>query len=194
MILDHGILIKDRNEKDFYFVEFQAPDYLKCRLVNVTHGQNSSLLGLLHVNNLSIEELQKIKVWDQLSEEIKKGIENFEVTDKNSIRDRMGKARASRQLKYPNVPKTVTCIECGNVQNMAAGIIVKKAEKWALDNELIPNVEKWIAQWKCNKCSGVKRGRKPSHNLPPKIELKCKCGASVIYPALLLLNLRRRRG
>lgn len=193
MIFDDCTMIKDRNNKEFYFLEFIAPDFLKCGLLNTKQGTNSIFYGKLPVSRLSVVELQRIKVWDLLSEEIRKGIENFEVTDRDSIHEKMKKARESRQLKYPDVPKSITCIECGKVQNMAASLIVKKAEKWALDNQFIPDIDKWIKQWKCNECLGIKKGRKANHNLPPKIELKCACGKIVTYPASVVVKIIEKK-
>jgi hypothetical protein len=196
MIFDDCTLIKDRNNEEFYFLEFIAPDFLKCGLLKTKQGTNAIFYGKLPVNMLSANELQKIKVWDLLSEEIKKGIESFEATDRDSIREKMKDSRENLQLKYPNIPKTVTCIECGRVQNLAASLIVKKVEQWALDNQFVPDIDEWIKQWKCNKCLGIKRGRKPNHNLPPKIELVCirKCGHKVVYPASVIVKTIAKKG
>jgi hypothetical protein len=185
-----------RSRKEFYFIEYEAPDMLRVNRRMSKEGENHEYFYNMNVMDVDIDNLKFIGVWDKLSKELQERLVKGDEEGAINAKNRMEHARKHRRGKYQNVPKQVVCCNCGKEQKMAAGLIVKNAEKWAEKNKLIPDTEAWIKQWKCQKCSPTPKGRKPSHNLPPNIELICvkKCGKKIVYPAAMVAKTIAKKG
>ena len=177
---------------EFRYVRFDAPDNVVAWRQYIKSGEHFERIGILKIERIQTDSLKALGIWDKLGKDIQDNLLKTEDEVPENLQ-KAWKARKAKGPKYPNVPSEVTCIECGKVQKMSPGAIVKTAEKWAVKNQLIPDTEKWIKQWKCQECAPSK-GRKASHNLPPKVELKCKCGAVVIYPASTALRFATKKG
>jgi len=190
---DKWPVFMSRSKKEFHFIGYEAPDILRVNRRMSMNGENHEYFYNMNVLSVDIDNLKFIGVWDKLSKELQERVING---DRDAAKNRMEHARKHRRGKYQNVPKQVICCNCGKEQKMQSGLIVKNAEKWAEKNKLIPDTEAWIKQWKCQKCFPTPKGRKPSHNLPPKVELVCTkgCGNKVIYPASIALKFAQKKG
>jgi len=179
--------------REFQFVRFELPDNVTAIRDITKAGEHNEYKGIIKVEKMDIEALKGLGIWDKLDKNIQERMVKAESEPPDNLK-KAWQARKEGGSKYPNVPHEVTCCECGKVQKMSPGQIVKNSTKWATLNKFIPDVDKWIKQWKCQECFCTPRGRKPNHNLPPKVELKCKCGISVSYPASIALKNATKRG
>lgn len=195
-VVESKPLFMAKNRNEYQFVRFEAPDSIVAWTKRVIATENHEFLGILKLDKIDQDNLKFIGVWDKLAKEIQDKLVSGDVIDLSEKQARMEHARKHRRGRYQNVPKQVVCCNCGKEQKMQSGLIVKNAEKWAEKNKLIPDTEAWIKQWKCQKCFPTLKGRKPSHNLPPKVELVCinGCGNKVIYPASVALKFADKKG
>jgi len=180
---------------EFRYVRFDAPDNVVAWRQYIKSGEHFERIGILKIERIQTDSLKALGIWDKLAKETQDNLLKTEDEVPENLQ-KAWKARKAKGPKYPGVPDNITCIECGKVQKMSPGAIVKTAEKWAVKNQLIPDTDKWIKQWKCQECHKTPRGRKPSHNLPPKIELVCikKCGKKVVYPASVVAKTIAKKG
>ena len=185
-----------RRKHEFYFIRYDGAEHLRVNRRTKKAGENVEGFYDLRVLDVDSDELKALGVWDNLSQEVKD--KSLRVDDGEVIeaKERMEHARKHRKGKYIGVPDQVACSNCFEPQKMSRGLIVKNAEKWAAKNGILPDVDKWIKQWTCQKCHKTPRGRKPSHNLPPKVELVCvrKCGKKIIYPASIVAKTIAKKG
>ena len=179
--------------KEFRFIRFEAPDQIIAWKQVVKLGEHLEFPGILKIENIDTDNLKIIGVWEKLAKEIQDGLLKAEGEVPENLK-RAWEARKSKGPKYPGVPAEITCIECHKVQKMSPGAIVKSAAKWALKNQLIPDTDKWLKQWRCQECHKTPRGRKANPNLPPKVTLTCKCGTKVIYPGSVALKFATKKG
>lgn len=183
-----------RSRKEFKFIRFEAPDILRVNRDSVKAGEHHESFYNLKVHDVDIDNLKFLDVWDQLSKDLQEKLIKGDEEVVVEAQERMEHARKHRRNKYPNVPHEVTCKNCGVVQKMSPGMIVARAEKIAKEkSNNLYTAEDYIKAFICQKCNPTK-GRKPSHNLPPKIELKCKCGKTVLYPAAVALKFATKKG
>jgi len=92
-----------------------------------------------------------------------------------------------RRAKHNLPPKIELVCSCGNRVSYPASIVSKTLEKKGI------TLEQYQSGYKCRTCKPF-RGRQKDHNLPPKVELKCRCGKSVIYPASVALKFAEKKG
>lgn len=154
------------NGRKFSFVRFIPPNNLLVWEDMVCKG--------LDVHDVDVETLKAINVWDNLPVEVQNTIAVRKVDEVKEVHELMAKARASRKKKYENMPKEMTCIQCGNVVEIIPSQIAAKINK---KNILLVD---FIASFKCKRCNPPVRGKKPNPefvNLPK--ELVCKCGNSI---------------
>jgi hypothetical protein len=156
-------------------------------------GEMHEFFYHIPITDVDTDNLKFLGIWDGLSQELKDTLVRLDNGDVEVAQARMEHARKHRRNKYPGVPDQVVCCNCGKEQKMAPSMIVARAEKIAKEKGIICTPEDYIKGFKCQKCCPTK-GRKPSHNLPPKVELKCKCGASVTYPASIALKFAEKKG
>ena len=178
--------------KEFQFVRFESPDNIIAIRDIVKVGEHNEYRGIIKAERMDIETLKSLKIWEQLDKEVQERMIKGENEPPENLQ-KAWQAKKENGPKYPNIPHEVTCCECGKVQKMSPGQIVKYSTKWATRNAFIPDVEKWLKQWKCQECHPSK-GRKANPNLPPKVILSCKCGAKVIYPSSVALKFATKKG
>jgi hypothetical protein len=185
-----------RRKHEFYFIRYDGSDHLRVNRRTKKAGENIEYFYDLRVLDVDSDELKALGIWDKLSQEVKDKSLRVDDGEVVEAKERMENARKHRKGKYIGIPDQVACSNCFESQKMAKGVIVKNAEKWALKNGILPDVEKWIKQWQCQKCRPTPRGKKPSHNLPQKIELVCmkKCGKKVVYPASIVAKIIAKKG
>jgi hypothetical protein len=177
----------------FNFVRLDKPDNIVAWKKGVDwEGWNIDHLGILKAGCINSDILKRIEVWDQLDEHVRSDIETIEADVDYVINTRMDRARKSRKDRYPNVPKEVVCIECGEKIKIQPGTLVKRAEKWAKGNKLL-TVFDFIKQFKCQVCNPTPRGRVSTGKCKPT-ELVCKCGNKIIYPMNVLKNRAEKKG
>lgn len=182
------------NGKQFRFVRFEDPDNVVAWKLGKQVGEHVERLGILKIDKVDISDLKIIGIWDRLDKDVQDNLIKLEEGDVIAKKERMDNARKYRRGKYPGVPHEVECVECKTIQKMSPGQIVKNAEKWALKNNVLPDVEKWIRQWRCQECFKTPRGRKSTGKCKP-IELHCsKCKNTVTYPTNILQKRAEKKG
>lgn len=174
-----------RRRHEFHFVKMDTPDMLRVNRRIKKAGETHELFYNLGISDVDSDTLKFLGIWGGLSKEVQEQSVRIDEGGVIESANRMEHARKHRRNKYPGVQNGITCSNCGAEQKMVAAAIVKNAEKWALKNKMIPDIEKWIKQWKCQKCNPTK-GRRVHKDLPPKVELVCKCGAKVVYPSAVV--------
>jgi hypothetical protein len=176
--------IHNKQGDSIRFVNFISPSWI------LSWGENKDNTGIWRksdnwkcygekVTNIPIEDLKKIEVWDKLSSDIRKFMENGEVAYQEEVKGRMGKARGARKKKYANVPRELICTKCQEKVNVAPGILVARVEKIAKEKAILFTIEDYQKVFQCQRCNCTK-GRKanPANANLPK-ELVCSCGAKV---------------
>jgi len=182
-----------RTKNQFHFISLQQPDLIKVWKREIHSGWKHDTLGAIRITDVDSDTLKTLNVWEQLSQELQKSVIDFENGVESVIRKRMEVARNSRRNKYPNLPREVTCSQCGKKQKIPPVIIVQRAERISKEKQITYTAEDYCKNFVCQECHPTK-GRKANHNLPPKIELKCQCGHTVTYPASIAINQAKKKG
>ena len=182
-----------RDRKEYRFIRMDG------NTLRVNHRINK--LGEIHeffydmdVLKVDTSTLKSLGAWDNLSQDVKDKLVRVDEGDIEEAANRMEHARKYKRNKYPGVAHSVTCSNCGESKEMSPGLIVKGAEKIAKEKNIIYTAEDFCRDFKCSRCFPKRRGRAASTNLPPKVELKCKCGKSIIYPASVVAKTASKKG
>jgi len=150
------------------------------------NGEMSSCRGLLRVQDIDIDILKRHKLWDNLSEEVRKEIENLSVEEKEVVNNRLEKARGARKNKYANVPRELVCITCGNKSAIPPGALVKRVEKIAEKKGILFTIDDFLKVYQCQECHPTKGRPRGSGVVQAPTELVCKCGAKIsVSPSIL---------
>jgi len=164
----------------FEFVEMDKtnPEMMVARKHWRFNGENCSSLGLLKVRDVEIDILKRYDIWNSISIEIQKEIENMTVEEKKAVSNL--KARGSRKEKYKNVPRFICCVTCQAKIPIAPGTLVKKVEKIAKEKGILYTIEDFLKTYQCTKCNPGKKGRQanPEFASLPKM-MTCRCGEKV---------------
>ena len=148
--------LETRAGETVYFVKLYQPNKIQCW--KQTREQNEILMSVLQVRDVSIEELKRMKLWDQLTAAIQKEVEQHEATYRNAVQERMDHARSKRQKKYPNIPRELECTQCHERQMVSPGVTSQRVEKSG------KTLDDWLGEYKCQKCNPTrgkgKRGQR----------------------------------
>jgi len=169
------------NGRKFSFVRFIPPKKLLVWEDMVCKG--------LDVNDVDVETLKAINVWDSLPVEIQNTIAIRKVDEVKEVHELMAKARASRKQKYENIPKELTCIQCKCTIEVVPSQLAAKVNKKGI---LLVD---YIANFKCKRCDPPVRGKKANPiyaNLPK--QLVCKCGKSINVSPYALVSRAKDKG
>ena len=134
-------------------------------------GWNEEKCKAISLEEIDLDILQSMKVWNSLSNEVKDKMLHLVRLEKQETHELMAKARASRKKKYENIPEELTCSICKTmveaVPSKIAGICNRK-------NILLDD---YLKGFKCKKCNPIKRGKQanPEFAKLPKT-IKCGCG------------------
>lgn len=172
--------IIDKNDIEYKLVKFIKPDYiLTWKLKEVSSGERTHICKGIKVTDFTPTELMKHDIWDKISAKNQKAIENVIKEETESVKNKLEKARSSRKVKYPNIPKELTCTICNAKIQIQPGNIAKRIEtkKIMLDD--------YIKNYKCIKCGGRGRTKNVEFAKLPKT-IKCKCGKEVLTNAAQL--------
>lgn len=161
-------------------------------------GEHEEVLGLLRTNQVDTNTLKEIGVWDILSPEEQKKLEEGVHEETQGVKDLMEKARAARRSRYDNVPRELECIQCHSKKPIAPGTLVTRVEKIRDDKGLSTySVEDYVKVYKCRKCNPFK-GKQCDPELLKKYEhlpkeLVCsKCSGKVnVVPSVLLKRIEK---
>ncbi|HII94239.1 MAG TPA: hypothetical protein HA367_00625 [Candidatus Methanofastidiosum sp.] len=184
---------KTLDDETNYFVRTSPPDKLlvwsplKKDIGRNATGYEHCEMRIINMREVSKEELEKIEVWGQLTEDVQKSIMTGGDAKKSQVHERLSKARASRTKKYENVPKELKC-KCGVVIKVAPTVLLGRIEKLGV------TLQEYVDKFECQSCHPTK-GRKPNlsnSNLPK--ELVCKCGAKVKTNATALKKSAEKKG
>lgn len=168
------------NGRKFFFVKMHGPNSLHVweDVGGDRFHDHRMLQRTIPVQQVEVEVLKKLNVWDGLSDKLKSEVGKITDKDQGCIDTLMEKARAARKIVHANMPKEIVCIQCGKKLNIAPCILLKRVEKIVADKGLSTyTVADYVKEYRCQRCHSTK-GRKanPEYaNLPR--ELKCsKCG------------------
>lgn len=166
--------------RQFRFVKIHSPSVLMCwERMRSENGMEAERLGGLEVRSVDIDTLKFLKVWDELTEEMKKEVTEELTKETQAVHERMEK-KGCRQ-KYSNVPRELTCTKCSSKVVIQPGLLVKRVEKVAADKGIIFTVEDYLKQYICKKCG---KGDRVA-NIPQK--LTCSCGKEIsVVPSILI--------
>jgi hypothetical protein len=106
---------------------------------------------------ISIADLKRLNVWDQLSEVKREYIENGDLPKDNVSTGKRG--RKSRS-DYSHIPRSFSCTSCSNVIAISPGVLVKKLGLECKDtDEEQAKISEFKKSLQCSTCSPKKRGR-----------------------------------
>lgn len=180
-------LFEAKDGRRFRFVRYISPNFLFAwEIMPISKdwtNQNTAICRKIKVNEVDVDILKALGVWDGLGEDVKAGVVSNVVlnTVKKGLEEKAinKENRESRRAKYDeiiaNIPSEVKCSVCNNVVETAPSIIAHKIEKSG------ESVEDYLKGFKCKRCGPViRRGRaaNPDNALIPK-EMVCKCGKIV---------------
>jgi len=185
----------DRDGKKYYFVKFIKPrnllawDYVRKDGVNISGCQG------VRVENVHMNVLKELKIWEQLTPEMQKTVEAQVFIANNEVQERMEKARAARKGKEEliGVPREVTCCKCGETQQVAPRQILLRSGK------AFKSVEDWCKEYQCQKCNPTKgrKGRKANPlyaTLPSELNCCKGCGAKMAIQPSSLIQRAKQKG
>lgn len=169
---------EDRRGRTLHFSKFHSPAGLVCwEELPSQGGWNQARCFGLHVKWVDEDNLKFIGVWDKLSKKVQSQVADFgheqaaiEEANRQAVREKMGKARKARRQKYPDIPKEITCTNCGTVIKQAPSVTAATCRR---KNILVTD---YIKGFECRSCNPPKRGRQidPKYaHLPKEIELVC---------------------
>lgn len=175
-------VIKNKNGEELTVVRFYRPNKLLVwKDMTETLSDNKEQCYSCNVNEIPVDELKRINIWDKIDNKLQKELEENNQQAKIEVVNKMEYIRSHRRNKYENIPKEITCTKCNASMTIQPSILVKRAENISKKKGIIFTVDDYIKDYQCQKCRPTK-GRRTNPNLPAKIELVCKCGYKVIYP------------
>lgn len=125
--------------------------------------------------------LDILGIWNLLSSEWQTIIENkaqqiaaSENEKKQALNNHMATMRGKRVSRYSDIPRQITCIQCGKIDDVIPAAVAKKMEQSCI------SIDTFVKEYKCRECAPRKKGRatNPAFAHLPK-ELICKCGHKV---------------
>jgi len=178
---------------------FETIDGDTCYLIKVVEGkmlfcwkeirastsEGEYACGLLNPRNVDKETLEGLGVWSKLDTTIRSDIESGLNQKKVEAVEKMEKARRGRKKKDPNLPEYLEC-KCGYKTRAVWSALNKKADQLG-----IPAID-LAKNYQCQKCNPTKghgRGKKRE-----PVELVCKCGHKVTYPASTADSIAKKKG
>lgn len=161
--------------RKFCFVNMDSDTMMKVWELGSKEGCKTGVLGGLDVRDVDIDTLEKLKVWEQLSDVVKSDIVNGTTSKTQKVREIMDKVRCGRKRKYPNLPTELTCISCGAVTKVVPSILAGRIESMKHKNALY-TASDYIKTYTCKKCKGI-NSKSTAKEYPA--ELVCKCGNKV---------------
>jgi hypothetical protein len=173
------------NGRKFRFIKMYSPNIVMVwEILKKDHdGWNREKLVGIDVHKINIDVLKSLKIWDDLSEEVKNrvvngvnsvdSVNNVIVNKESNVINKEDSIMA-RTSKHVGVPNQVTCIKCGGKTAIAPSILAVRIEKSG------KSIEDFVSNWACAKCVPPVRGRKPNPELAnyPK-QMTCSCGNKV---------------
>ena len=121
----------DRKDRSFELVHFSKDSSTIKAWEKVDKKDGFQLMILLTIpaSTLYIPELQRIGVWDLLSEDKRKEIaflgDKKEVVEVAVVESSPKRGR-KRNEEYAKVPRSVVCTKCGKEQSIAASQFIKR--------------------------------------------------------------------
>jgi len=147
-------------------------------------GGTEELLRLIKLEDIDLELLKKLKVWNVVAPEVQSAVSNHVRVIVENAHDVMAKARAGRKVKFANIPREMICVKCAEPIKVVPSTVAAKVEKLGI---LLVD---YIKDFHCQHCRGpVTRGKKPNPAFAhlPKV-MKCKCGKEVVINVYQLKN------
>jgi hypothetical protein len=149
-----------------------------CYTKQVSAGSYEWYLPHIHITQIDLATLKKMKVWNFIAEDVKAKLEsntmeapkNLPPKEVTVIKEPETKGR-KRDPAFADLPRELVCSTegCeGKMPYISPTILVAKAEEKGI------TPEEYAKTWKCAKCEPRKRGRQVSSELAdlPR-ELKC---------------------
>lgn len=190
MLMNGNTLLGTGLSNDVYLVK-----YLGGSSLLVWEEINSNELRLcrrdLSRYPVTVESLKEAGVWDSLTQVVQDQLNNIEIQVKEEIADRMDNVRKGKKRNplFAKMPDKLKC-ECGQETAYAKGAYCEKADDRHMD------VMDLIAEYKCMKCNGGRRGRvaNPEWAHIPNIMNCCDCGKEAPVPKRLMVEKAKAAG
>jgi len=195
--IEHLDQFTDRLGRKLHYSSLHLPCHLICWEVTQDNGTSGKAFCRgVHVKLVDEETLKIFKVWNRLSSEYQAKVTNFGQSveqvgreERRAVIEKLDKARSARKQKYPNVPKEITCIGCGEVIQQAPS----KTAATCRNKDIL--LVDYVKGFKCSKCNPPVRGRKAKQSyegIPD--QLVCKCGKVQKYHPSSVIATAKRKG
>ena len=189
-----GITFKDKEQNNYRFIKMFDKENLHCwELSRKEYDSWLETCKFVHVSKFDTETLKALNVWEGIDSKLQAEIEAGVAEDKRAYEG----TRVGRRSKFgPDFPKALKCTTCNKSFKVQASVLMTKLEKIAEKSGNEIDVAGYVANYKCNECNPVKRG-KPSLGLSKKTEIKCSkegCTNSVSYPLSHIKKVADKKG
>ena len=153
-----------------YFIAFKGRT-IACwtETEKASHGSYDYVNNFLDITMVDEENLKRLNIWDNLTEQVQKEINNQKEVEKNKVIEKMAHARqhCKRKYNFAGLPDILTC-SCGKTSKPNYYALQKLADERKI------SLADLIKEYKCRKC----KNKDNKHvNLPEFME--CKCGNKV---------------
>jgi hypothetical protein len=188
------------NGKEYYFIKFIKDKVQVWENASINYGDCFLRERVLDIYEVGVEGAKALKMWDSLSPELQKELENSKIITKKSEsqekHDRQDKQderkekikleREEVRKSYAHYPKEVEC-SCGAKTKLNPSQLFKHIEKKGI------TLEAYQEKYLCRNCNPIKRGRVSTGKSIPII-LKCSCGSEVTYPKSVVIKQAEKKG
>jgi len=190
------------NGKDYYFIKAIKDKVQVWENASINYGDCFLRERILDIHEVGVEGAKTLKMWDSLSPELQKELENGRVISKKSEkqekddrqdkqeehRDKMRLEREEAKKAYANYPKELECPKCHKKTSSNPSQLFKALEKKGI------SIEDYIKGYVCRSCSGSPlRGRVSTGKCTPT-DLICSCGRKVTYPKSVVIKQAEKKG
>jgi len=189
------------NGKDYYFIKAIKDKVQVWENASINYGDCFLRERILDIHEVGVEGAKTLKMWDSLSPELQKELENGRVISKKSEkqekddrqdkqeehRDKMRLEREEAKKAYANYPKELECPKCHKKTSSNPSQLFKALEKKGI------TLEAYQEKYLCRSCNPIKRGRVSTGKSEPVI-LKCSCGKEVVYPKSVVIKQAEKKG
>jgi len=148
VMFDDLPVLEDVEGNSFYFLDYIKPNKLKVWEKELPkNGEYTSICRLIDIASIGVDELAKLNILKEMPIEIQEEMKTKEELENIQVHSLMKKARGSRRQKYPNIPKKITCTECGETIDVIPSTVAYKINK---KNIMLVD---YIASYKCPECN-----------------------------------------
>lgn len=188
------------NGKTYYFIKAIKDKVQVWENASINYGDCFLRERILDIHEVGVEGAKTLGMWDNLSPELQKELEEGRIITKKSERqerndrqdkqdehrEKMRAGREEAKKAYAHYPQELVC-KCGHKTKINSSQLFKYIEKKGI------TLEAYQEKYLCRNCNPIKRGRVSTGKSIP-VTLKCSCGKEVTYPKSIVIKQAEKKG